>query len=91
LGGRTKWISEFEAILVYRVSSRTSRGYTEKPCLEKPKPKKKKKSLPMFIIASGSNSWAMVWVSTNMLLHSKKNYLTLGVIELLATIPKNTK
>jgi hypothetical protein len=41
LGGRGKWISEFEASLVYRVSS--SQNYTEKPFLEKPKKKKKKK------------------------------------------------
>jgi hypothetical protein len=33
LGGRGRWISEFE----------DSQGYTEKPCLEKPKAKKKKK------------------------------------------------
>jgi hypothetical protein len=32
LGGRGRQFSEFEASLVYRVSSRTS--YTEKPCLE---------------------------------------------------------
>jgi hypothetical protein len=38
LGGRGRWISEFEASLVYRVSSRTAR----KPCLEHPPPKKKK-------------------------------------------------
>jgi hypothetical protein len=31
---------EFEASLVYRVSSRTARA-AEKPCLEKPKKKKK--------------------------------------------------
>jgi hypothetical protein len=35
LGGRGRWISEFEASLVYRVSSRTARGYTEKPCFKK--------------------------------------------------------
>jgi hypothetical protein len=35
-GGRGRQISEFEASLVYRVSSRTARGYTKKPCLEKP-------------------------------------------------------
>jgi hypothetical protein len=36
LGGRGRRISEFEASLVYKVSSRTARamGYTEKPCLE---------------------------------------------------------
>jgi hypothetical protein len=42
LGGRSRWISEFETSLVYRVSSRTARA-TEKPCLEKPKEKEKKK------------------------------------------------
>jgi hypothetical protein len=43
LGGRGRWISGFEASLVYKVSSRTARAsYTEKPCLEKPKKKKKK-------------------------------------------------
>jgi hypothetical protein len=34
-----RWISEFEASLVYR-EFQDSQGYTEKPCLEKkPKPK----------------------------------------------------
>jgi hypothetical protein len=36
LGGRSRWISEFEASLVYRVSSRTARA-TEKPYLGKKK------------------------------------------------------
>jgi hypothetical protein len=36
LGGRGRWISEFEASLVYKVSSREARA-AEKPCLEKPK------------------------------------------------------
>jgi hypothetical protein len=35
LGSKDRRISEFEASLVYRVSSRTARNYTEKPCLEK--------------------------------------------------------
>jgi hypothetical protein len=35
LGGRGRQVSEFEASLVYRVSSRTARGYTERPCLKK--------------------------------------------------------
>jgi hypothetical protein len=42
LGGRGRQISEFEASLVYKVSFRTTRA-TEKPCLEKPKRKKRKK------------------------------------------------
>jgi hypothetical protein len=40
LGGRGRKISEFEASLVYKVSSRTARA-TEKPCLEKKQTKKK--------------------------------------------------
>jgi hypothetical protein len=42
LGGRGRRISEFEASLVYKVSSRTARA-TEKPCLGEKKKKKKKR------------------------------------------------
>jgi hypothetical protein len=41
LGGRGRRISEFEASLVYS-EFQDSQGYTEKPCLEKPKKEKKK-------------------------------------------------
>jgi hypothetical protein len=41
LGGRGRQISEFEASLVYRVSSRTARA-TEKLCLKGKKNNKKK-------------------------------------------------
>jgi hypothetical protein len=41
LGGRGRRISEIEACLVYKVSSRTAR-VTEKLCLEKPKKKNQK-------------------------------------------------
>jgi hypothetical protein len=34
LGGRGKWISEFEASLVYRVSSRTARATQRNPVSE---------------------------------------------------------
>jgi hypothetical protein len=47
LGGRGRWISEFEASLVYRVSSRTARATHRNPVSKnqkKKKPKKKKKS-----------------------------------------------
>ena len=46
-------LCEFEASLVYIVSSRTGSKATEKPCLEKPKPKpkpKKKKEGTLFIL-----------------------------------------
>jgi hypothetical protein len=34
-GGRGRQISEFEAILVYKVSSRTARAIQRNPCLKK--------------------------------------------------------
>jgi hypothetical protein len=34
LGGRGKWISEFEASLVYKVSSKTARAIQRNPVLE---------------------------------------------------------
>jgi hypothetical protein len=42
LGGRGKWISEFEASLVYRVSSRTARATQRNPVSKNQKKKKKK-------------------------------------------------
>jgi hypothetical protein len=43
LGGRGRRISEFEASLVYRVSSRTARAMQKNPVSKKQKPKAKKK------------------------------------------------
>ena len=43
LGSRGRWISEFEASLVYRVSSRTARTIQRNPVLKKPNPKNQKK------------------------------------------------
>jgi hypothetical protein len=37
LGGRGRWISEFEASLVYKVSSRTARATQRNPVSKKPK------------------------------------------------------
>jgi hypothetical protein len=34
LGGRGRWISEFEASLVYKVSSRTARAIQRNPVLK---------------------------------------------------------
>jgi hypothetical protein len=43
LGGRGRWISEFEASLVYRVSSRTARAIQRNLVLKKTKTKNKNK------------------------------------------------
>jgi hypothetical protein len=43
LGGRGTRISEFEASLVYRVSSRTARATQRNPVSKNPKKEKKKK------------------------------------------------
>jgi hypothetical protein len=43
LEGRSRWISEFKASLVYRVSSRTARA-TQRNLVLKNQKKKKKKS-----------------------------------------------
>jgi hypothetical protein len=42
LGGRGRRISEFEASLVYRVSSRAARAIQRNPVLKPPAPPKKK-------------------------------------------------
>jgi hypothetical protein len=42
LGGRGRWISEFEASLIYRVSSRTARATQRNPVSKKQKQKNKK-------------------------------------------------
>ena len=39
LGGRGRWISEFEVSLVYKVSSRTARAIQRNPVLKKEKKK----------------------------------------------------
>jgi hypothetical protein len=44
LGGRGRWISELEASLVYRVSSRTVRATQRNPVLKKTKINKKQKT-----------------------------------------------
>jgi hypothetical protein len=43
LGGRGRWVSEFEASLVYRVSSRTARAIQRNPVSGKKKKKKKER------------------------------------------------
>jgi hypothetical protein len=45
LGGRGRWISEFEASLVYRVNSRTARAIQRNPVSEKKRKKKEKQKV----------------------------------------------
>jgi hypothetical protein len=45
-GGRGRWISEFEASLVYKVSSRTARAIQRNPVLKKTKTKQTNKKQP---------------------------------------------
>jgi hypothetical protein len=42
LGGRSRWISEFEANLVYRVNFRTATATQRNPIMKSQKKKKKK-------------------------------------------------
>jgi hypothetical protein len=44
LGGRGRWISEFKASLLYKVSYRTARATQRNPVSPLPKNKKKKKT-----------------------------------------------
>ena len=54
LGSRGRWISEFEDSLVYKDHEKSefqdSQGYTEKPCLKKPKKKEKKEKKKNLIL-----------------------------------------
>jgi hypothetical protein len=43
LGGRGRWISEFEASLVYKVSSKTARAIQRNPVSKNQKKRKKEK------------------------------------------------
>jgi hypothetical protein len=50
LGGRGRQISEFEASLVYKVSSRTARAVQRNPVSKPPPPKKRKEiELPVLV------------------------------------------
>jgi hypothetical protein len=50
LGGRGRWSSEFEASLVYKVSSRTARAKERKKERERKRERRKKASLGLFQI-----------------------------------------
>jgi hypothetical protein len=76
LGGRGRWISEFEASLIYRVSSRTVRAL-HRNCLkkqnktkQKTKKKNKTKQNKKSYVVAKDGAWvlcpeALVWVFTS--------------------------
>jgi hypothetical protein len=68
LGGRGRWISEFEASLVYRVSSRTARA-TQRNSVSKNKTKQKTKTNPGFlcIVLELEFLSRLVWPQTQLL------------------------
>jgi hypothetical protein len=45
LGGRGRWVSEFKANLVYRMSSRTARAIQRDPVSRKKEKKKKERKI----------------------------------------------
>jgi hypothetical protein len=58
LGGRGRWISEFEASLAYKVSSRTARATQRNPVSKKnkkQKTKQNKKAMPNFRVSRGKD------------------------------------
>jgi len=60
LGGQKQVdLCEFEAILVYRVSFKKAREHTEKPCLTKPKKKRKKYNVDRYMICRLSDVWPL--------------------------------
>jgi hypothetical protein len=59
LGGRGRRISEFEANLVYKVSSRTARTVQRNPVSKKPKKKKKKQNKNKK--TKKKTAWNLLW------------------------------
>jgi hypothetical protein len=58
LVGRGRWISEFEASLVYRVSSRTARATQRNPVSKNKKQKKKKKEKKKSMLAVVAHTYS---------------------------------
>jgi hypothetical protein len=61
-GGRGRQISEFEASLVYKVSSRTARAIQRNPVLKNQKQNKKKKR-GVCVYNPKPNRAASIWLS----------------------------
>jgi hypothetical protein len=83
-GGRGRWISEFKASLVYKVSSRTARAIQRNPVSKKPKPKTKpnqNKTKKVSIPSVLSEQWKanispMVFLNSSIYQHFVKKACT---------------
>jgi hypothetical protein len=82
LGERGRWISEFEASLVYKVSSRTARATQRNPVSKKPKNNNNKN------MAESDRGRYLVWTSglssslhTDILTHMNTPYTKLPPTE----------
>jgi hypothetical protein len=85
LGGRGRWISEFEASLVYRVSSRTaSRAIQRNPVSEKNKKTKKqnktKKTKNTYDVPKVDLELLILLPDTPPPKHTHKYFPTAGII-----------
>jgi hypothetical protein len=64
LGGRDRWISDFKASLVYKVSSRTVKATQKNPASKNPKIEKKKRESEDDKIGSNNRSLNILIRST---------------------------
>jgi hypothetical protein len=60
LGGRGRWISEFEASLVYRVSSRTARAIQRNPVSKNLKQQQQKHPTYIYIMIHNSSTVTVI-------------------------------
>jgi hypothetical protein len=83
LGGRGRWISEFEVSLVYKVSSRTARAIQRNPVypVSKNQKKKKKKKKKIGLRVGTHNGGAQLRVF--ILIGKQKAESTVGTVESL--------
>jgi hypothetical protein len=94
LGGRGRWISEFEASLVYKVSSRTARATQRNPVSKKQnktkKNKKTKKQKNRKKKTNNNLSWYYLFIIYKIIPESEqvfKKHKHLGTTEYLSYIP----
>jgi hypothetical protein len=74
LGGRGRWISEFKASLVYRVTSRTARAIQRNPVLKKQANKRQTNKQKTQKISSGKSLYLGFMLCIHETLGSKQKW-----------------